>query len=132
MRPFRSRARSVARAWQPTKTESSQSLESRQARLRFSPAFFLGCDGDQRNDNPKAPALTDCALQFRQEGLRRTVAVGEFKSKAMFKQQLPSRRRLRHVLCNGSERYYRLAAQPIMQVTFKRMEAGQHFVGHHC
>jgi hypothetical protein len=31
---------SSARGWQPTKTASSQSLESRQAGLRFSPAFF--------------------------------------------------------------------------------------------
>ena len=40
-RPFRSRARSSARGWQPTKTASSQSLESRRAGLKFSPAFFI-------------------------------------------------------------------------------------------
>ena len=41
LRPFRSRARSSARGWQPTKTASQQSLESRQAGLRYSPAFFI-------------------------------------------------------------------------------------------
>ena len=40
MRPFRSRARSLARGWQPTKTALSQSLESKQAGLRFQLRLF--------------------------------------------------------------------------------------------
>ena len=39
---FRSRARNSAREWQPTKAASSQSLESRRAGLKVSPAFFIG------------------------------------------------------------------------------------------
>ena len=48
---------------------------SRQAGLKFSPLFFIGCDGEQRTKEPKAPTPSSQTAKSGQPNNRKTFGI---------------------------------------------------------